>query len=406
MNYREALAWLYSLQRFGIKLGLENIRRLLAELPVDLRGTRVIHVAGTNGKGSVCAMIDSICRAQGYRTALFISPHLVTFRERIRVNGEMIFEDAVANGLTLIRDLIADWDPHPTFFEVTTALALKYFAEAKLDIVILETGLGGRLDATNAVQSDVSAIAPIDFDHEKWLGDSLEKIATEKAGIIKSNIPVVCSSQQIEAEKVIRARAAECEAPLQFVTESYDCSPIALPGQHQKQNAAVAIAAIHAANIDIDDKAIARGLATVECPARFQKWDERTIIDGAHNPSAARVLAKTWREIFSDQRATLILAVLSDKNLRGICEELVPIASSVLLPKIRSERAAPPETLAKVLSSITPSLPHSIVPSLGGTLNLARAKQNPILITGSLHFAGEVLAHLHGEPAAFEECGQ
>jgi len=406
VNYREALAWLYSLQRFGIKLGLENIRRPLAELPVDLRGTRVIHVAGTNGKGSVCAMIDSICRAQGYRTALFISPHLVTFRERIRVNGEMIFEDAVANGLTLIRDLIADWDPHPTFFEVTTALALKYFAEAKLDIVILETGLGGRLDATNAVQSDVSAIAPIDFDHEKWLGDSLEKIATEKAGIIKSNIPVVCSSQQIEAEKVIRARAAECEAPLQFVTESYDCSPIALPGQHQKQNAAVAIAAIHAANIDIDDKAIARGLATVECPARFQKWDERTIIDGAHNPSAARVLAKTWREIFSDQRATLILAVLSDKNLRGICEELVPIASSVLLPKIRSERAAPPETLAKVLSSITPSLPHSIVPSLGGTLDLARAKQNPILITGSLHFAGEVLAHLHGEPAAFEECGQ
>ena len=406
MNYREALAWLYSLQRFGIKLGLENIRRLLAELPVDLRGTRVIHVAGTNGKGSVCAMIDSICRAQGYRTALFISPHLVTFRERIRVNGEMIFEDAVANGLTLIRDLIADWDPHPTFFEVTTALALKYFAEAKLDIVILETGLGGRLDATNAVQSDVSAIAPIDFDHEKWLGDSLEKIATEKAGIIKSNIPVVCSSQQIEAEKVIRARAAECEAPLQFVTESYDCSPIALPGQHQKQNAAVAIAAIHAANIDIDDKAIARGLATVECPARFQKWDERTIIDGAHNPSAARVLAKTWREIFSDQRATLILAVLSDKNLRGICEELVLIASSVLLPKIRSERAAPPETLAKVLSSITPSLPHSIVPSLGGTLDLARAKQNPILITGSLHFAGEVLAHLHGEPAAFEECEQ
>jgi len=406
VNYREALAWLYSLQRFGIKLGLENIRRLLAELPVDLRGTRVIHVAGTNGKGSVCAMIDSICRAQGYRTALFISPHLVTFRERIRVNGEMIFEDAVANGLTLIRDLIADWDPHPTFFEVTTALALKYFAEAKLDIVILETGLGGRLDATNAVQSDVSAIAPIDFDHEKWLGDSLEKIATEKAGIIKSNIPVVCSSQQIEAEKVIRARAAECEAPLQFVTESYDCSPIALPGQHQKQNAAVAIAAIHAANIDIDDKAITRGLATVECPARFQKWDERTIIDGAHNPSAARVLAKTWREIFSDQRATLILAVLSDKNLRGICEELVPIASSVLLPKIRSERAAPPETLAKVLSSITPSLPHSIVPSLGGTLDLARAKQNPILITGSLHFAGEVLAHLHGEPAAFEECEQ
>jgi dihydrofolate synthase / folylpolyglutamate synthase len=351
-------------------------------------------------------MIDSIGRAHGYRAGLFTSPHLITFRERIRINGEIISEGAVANDLTLIRGLIADWQPHPTFFEVTTALALKSFAKAKLDIVILETGLGGRLDATNAVQSDVSAITPIDFDHEKWLGDSLEKIAAEKAGIIKPKTPVVCSPQRAEAEKIIRARAVECEAPLQFITESYDRSPIALYGHHQRQNAAVAMAAIHAAEIEIDDKAIARGLATVECPARFQKWDERTIIDGAHNPAAARVLAESWREIFSDQRATLILAVLSDKDLPGICRALAPIADSVLLPKIRSERAAAPETLAKVLSSIVPSLPHSIVPSVGGALDLALAKQNPILITGSLHFAGEVLAHLRSEPAAFEECLQ
>jgi dihydrofolate synthase/folylpolyglutamate synthase len=421
IKYREALAWLYSLQRFGIKLGLENIRRLLAELHIDLGSARapravsdaspetsakVIHVAGTNGKGSVCAMIDSICRAEGYRTGLFISPHLITFRERIRVNGEMISEDEVANRLTLIRNLIANWQPHPTFFEVTTALGLKSFAEAKPDIVILETGLGGRLDATNAVQSDVSVITPIDFDHEKWLGDSLEKIAAEKAGIIKPGVPVVCAAQHDEAEKVIRARAIACEAPLQFVTESYDRSAMALPGDYQKQNAAVAIAAIHGGKIDIDEKAIARGLATVECPARFQRWDERTIIDGAHNPAAGRVLAKTWREIYDNQRATVILAVLSDKNLRGICEALAPIADSVLLPKIRSERGAPPEMLAAVLANITPPLPYSIAPSVGEALGLARAKPDPILITGSLHFAGEVLAHLHGEPAAFEECAQ
>ena len=130
-------------------------------------------------------MIDSICRAQGYRTGLFISPHLVTFRERIRVNGEMISENAVADGLTIIRNLVADWDPHPTFFEVTTALALKHFSDAKLDVAILETGLGGRLDATNAVQSDVSVITPIAFDHEEWLGNTLAEIAGEKAGIIK-----------------------------------------------------------------------------------------------------------------------------------------------------------------------------------------------------------------------------
>jgi dihydrofolate synthase/folylpolyglutamate synthase len=409
---------------------------------------KVIHVAGTNGKGSVCAMIDSICRAQGYSTGLFTSPHLVTFRERIRINGELISEDAVADGLTTIRNLVADWDPHPTFFEVTTALALKHFSEANIDVAILETGIGGRLDATNAIQSNVSVITQIDFDHEEWLGNTLAEIANEKAGIIKPGIPVVSAPQQPEAEKVIRARAADCEAPLQFVTESYDESPIALRGDHQKQNAAVAIAAVRAAKIDplrakgsrleqsagspssfdlnrpandalvrkelpagggvsdIDNSAIARGLGRVDWPARFQKWDERTIIDGAHNPAAAHMLAETWRKIFGDQKATLVLAVLSDKNLRGICEALAPIAGSVLLPQIRSERAAAPEILAKVLADVTPPLPYLIAESVAQALELARAKPNPILITGSLHFAGEVLAQLNGEPAAFEECAQ
>jgi len=426
LNYKQALAWLYSLQRFGIKLGLENIRRLIAELSRsggfqaavgDLEialPCKVIHAAGTNGKGSVCAMIDSICRAQGYSTGLFISPHLVTFRERIRVNGEMISEDAVADGLTMIRDLIADWDPHPTFFEVTTALALKHFSEAKIDVVVLETGLGGRLDATNAVQSDVSVITPIGLDHEEWLGNTLAQIAGEKAGIIKPGVPVISAPQRPEAEQVIRVRAAECGAPLQFINEIYDRSPVALRGEYQKQNAAVAIAAVQAANIQLGEKAIVRGLAAIEWPARFQKWDERTVIDGAHNPSAARILAQTWREVLGDQKATLVLAVLSDKDLRGICEALAPIAASVLLPKIRSERAAAPEALGKILATIfsSPAGNRSGCPTISVTqtvaeaLKLAWANPNPILITGSLHFAGEVLAQLRGEPAAFEECAQ
>jgi len=406
LTYKDTLASLYGLQRFGIKLGLENIRRLLTEQHVDLRNRTVIHVAGTNGKGSVCAMIDSILRAQNYRTGLFTSPHLVTFRERIRVNGEMISEEAVANGLTTIRDLVRGWDPHPTFFEVTTALALKIFSEAKIDIVILETGLGGRLDATNAIPSDVSVITPIDFDHEKWLGESLREIASEKAGIIKPNIPIVCGSQRPEAEEVIRARAAECEAPLQFVNESYQRSPVGLSGEYQKQNAALAIASLRAAKIDIDDSSIARGLATVDWPARFQRWNDRIVIDGAHNPAAAHVLAQTWRESFGDKRATLLLAILSDKDLRGIYEALAPITDSVLLPKIRSERAASPEDLAQTVSTITPSLPYSITDSIADALALARTKPNPILLAGSLHFAGEALAYLRGEPAAFEECAQ
>jgi dihydrofolate synthase/folylpolyglutamate synthase len=411
LTYKKALAWLYSLQRFGIKLGLENIERLLNELSRNggLQAAafwKVIHVAGTNGKGSVCAMIDSISRAQGYRTGLFTSPHLVTFRERIRVKGEMISKDAVANGLTTIRNLVANWDPHPTFFEVVTALALSHFSNTRAEIVILETGLGGRLDATNAIHSNVPVITPIDFDHEKWLGKTISEIAAEKAGIIKQGVPVVSASQRPEAEKEIRACAAKRRAPLEFVTKSYELTPIALAGFHQKQNAAVAIAALRAAKIDVDDSAIMRGLSSIDWPARFQRWDERTIIDGAHNPAAARTLTETWRETFGAQRATLILAILSDKNLSGICEALAPIGDSVLLPKIRSERAVNPGILAQTLSAITPSLPCSITTSVGEALELAGMKPSPILVTGSLHFAGEVLAHLRGEPAAFEECTQ
>jgi dihydrofolate synthase/folylpolyglutamate synthase len=406
VNYREALAWLYSLQRFGIKLGLENIRRLIDELHVDLAGARVIHVAGTNGKGSVCAMIDSICRAQKYRTGLFTSPHLITFRERIRVNGEMISEESVAEALTKLRDLVASWEPHPTFFEITTALALQYFAAAKIDIAILETGLGGRLDATNAVQSHVAVITPIDFDHQKWLGDSLVKIATEKAGIIKLKVPVVSAPQKKDVELVLRKRAAKSGGLIEFVTEPHEQHPIALTGAQQKQNAALAVAAIRVAKIDIDDSAIARGLSSVDWPARFQLWDEHTIIDGAHNPAAAHTLVETWREMFGEQRATLILAILSDKDLRGICETLSPIADSVHLPKSRSERAANPTELAKILSANAPSLSCSISASVGNALDQARAMPRRILITGSLHFAGEALAYLQGKPAAFEECAQ
>jgi dihydrofolate synthase/folylpolyglutamate synthase len=308
--------------------------------------------------------------------------------------------------LTTIRDLVCEWEPHPTFFEITTALALKHFSNAKIEIAILETGMGGRLDATNAVQSNVSILTAIDLDHQEWLGGTIGKIAAEKAGIIKPKIPVVAAAQAPDTEKVIRTRAAECEAPLQFITESYDQSPIALRGAHQKQNAAVAIAALRAANIDINDSSIARGLAAVDWPARFQQWDDRIVIDGAHNTAAARVLAKTWHEIFGEQRATLILAILSDKDSRGICEALAPIANYVFLPKIRSERAVLPDELAKVLSVNTPSLPYSITRSVADAFNKARAKPNRILLVGSLHFAGEALAYLRGEPGAFEECAQ
>jgi dihydrofolate synthase/folylpolyglutamate synthase len=190
------------------------------------------------------------------------------------------------------------------------------------------------------------------------------------------------------------------------VNDSYQKTSVGLSGEYQKQNAALAMAALRIAKIDIDDSSIARGLASVDWPARFQRWDERTIIDGAHNPAAAHILTETWRETFSGHHATLILAVLSDKDLRGICEALAPSADYVFLPKIRSERATPPDELAKIFAAINPSLPYSIPQSIADALELARAKPNPILLTGSLHFAGEALAYLQGKPAAFEECAQ
>ncbi|HEY8650983.1 MAG TPA: folylpolyglutamate synthase/dihydrofolate synthase family protein, partial [Chthoniobacterales bacterium] len=297
MNYREALAWLYGTQRFGIKLGLENIRRLLAALDLPARDQQFIHVAGTNGKGSVCAMIDAICRAAGYRTGLFTSPHLITFRERIRVNGEMISEDGVAEGLSFICNFVAGWKTHPTFFEITTALALRYFRQQRAEIVVLETGIGGRLDATNAVQPIVSVITPIALDHQKWLGDTLAEIAGEKAGIIKRGVPVVSARQLAVAEKILRVRATELGSSIQFVDQVYD-GELSLKGAYQKQNAALAIAAFRTAKFDINESAIASGLQSVHWPARFQSWDERTIIDGAHNPSGAKILAQTWRDVF------------------------------------------------------------------------------------------------------------
>ena len=435
MNYREALAWLYATQRFGIKLGLENTECLLVALSVvegraprdrssmsirdggamapqnsalqlESRSSGVIHVAGTNGKGSVCAMIDAIARAAGHRTGLFTSPHLISFRERVRVNGEKISEDEVARGLTEIRECIRDWDPHPTFFEITTGLALQHFQKTRCEILVLETGMGGRLDATNAVQSSVSVITPIDFDHEKWLGHSIEAITREKAGIIKPRIPVVSAPQRPEAEVIIRQRAEECDAPLRFVNDPWTKTKIALHGEHQKMNASVALAALQAAGMTTSDYAIARGLESVEWPARFQIWDERVVIDGAHNPASARILAQTWREEFGDEHATILLAILRDKNAAAIVDALRPIATKFLLPYIRSERALPPHDLASIFSFKTPSLPHSITPSLAEALTAARTTKERILITGSLHFAGEALAFLHGEPNALEECAQ
>ncbi len=406
MTYQEALAWLFATQRFGIKLGLENIQRLLAACRGPAPEQRIIHVAGTNGKGSVCAMIDSVARRQGFRTGLFTSPHLVTFRERIQVNGEMISESEVAHGLTRIRELIRDWEPHPTFFEITTALGLRHFQARGCELIVLETGMGGRLDATNAVTPVASVITPIDYDHQKWLGHTLVEIAAEKAGIIKPHVPVVSAAQTPEAEAVIRSRARECEAPLRFVSASYITSVVGLRGTHQKENAAIAIAALRAGRIDVDETAIKQGLASVNWPARFQRWSERIVIDGAHNPAGARAAAQAWREDFGDERAALVFGVMRDKDVAAVYRELSEVAGLVVLAPFRGERVMTPAELAKMIAAVTPEMRYEIADSCAAALRIADESSHRVLIAGSLHLAGEVLALLRGTPAAFEECAQ
>ncbi|CAN5626131.1 folylpolyglutamate synthase/dihydrofolate synthase family protein [soil metagenome] len=421
-EYQETLGWLFGTQLFGIKLGLESIQRLLRALQVPGAEQRFIHVAGTNGKGSVCAMIDSICRTAGYRTGLFTSPHLVTYRERIQVNGEMIPEPVVAKGLTLIRELVRDWEPHPTFFEITTALALWHFKREACELVVLETGMGGRLDATNAVEPVVSVITPIDLDHQKWLGHTLAEIAVEKAGIIKPGVPVVCAPQPAEAEAVIRAAfdatkerrppgrrsatGAAWRAPLlEFVTDEYG-GRIGLCGSHQRQNAALAVAALRAAGVHVEQSVIDAGLGSVKWPARFQRWNDRIAIDGAHNPAGARVAAATWQELFGEEKAVIVLGLMRDKDAAGVVRELAPIAAIFILPQFRGERVLPPDELQQVIATTVPGIEALKADSAADALRIAQEKRERVLVAGSLHLAGEALAVLSGRSAAFQECTQ
>ncbi len=397
MNFSEAVAWIYSTQVHGIRPGLETTWRLVRALGVDHARMKFIHVAGTNGKGSVCAMLDSICRAAGMKTGLFTSPHLVTFRERIRVDGEMIGEAEVAARLGAIRDFTIGWEPAPTFFEITTALALAHFQSAGVEIVVLETGMGGRLDSTNIVTPLVSVLTPIDFDHERWLGATLAEIAGEKAGIIKAGVSVVSARQPDEAGTVIREVASRQRAPLYEVREPAENLAIGLAGSYQRWNAALALLAIERSGLEIPPDAIRRGLAEVVWPGRFQRIGERIVLDGAHNPAAARCLVQTWREVFGDAKATVVLAVLRDKDLRGICRTLLPIAARVIAVPVQNPRSSSAQELCEIICEIAPEFLCIPTPDLRHALESANTFRDPILVAGSLFLAGETLAFLANE---------
>ena len=384
MTYQESLAWLYSTQQFGIKLGLENTIRLLDGCGNPHDGLRILHVAGTNGKGSVCAMLDAILRRAGHRTGLYTSPHLVDFRERIQVDGKWVSREFVAGNLTRLRKLCAECTHPPTFFEISTVLALEAFSEAACDVVVLETGMGGRLDATNAVTPIVSIITPIAMDHAEWLGNTIGRIAAEKAGIIKTGVPAVSAPQVPAASEVLRQKANSTASALTFVSEPWP-GALALPGEHQTWNAALAVLALNAAGLRPADESVSGALAGVHWPGRFQRLSSKLVVDGAHNPHSARALVNTWKSVFGDEKAVVVFGALRDKDYREMLDILGEIAVEFLFVPIASARTARPDEFVECST-----IPSRTFEDLPGALSETRGRLT--LITGSLFLVGEVLA--------------
>lgn len=393
MHTGAALDWLYSVQMFGIKLGLEGMRRLLEACGVSKPRAQVVHVAGTNGKGSTCAFAESVARAAGYKTGLFTSPHLVEFNERIRVNGSQIPDAEVERLIWRVRDTVQDWEPMPTFFELTLAIAMMWFAEQEVDIIILETGLGGRLDATNAVPKDVAALTPIGLDHTQYLGSTLYEIAREKAAIFSWHRAALTTPQPPEAMRAIEESARACDVDYRIIAE--ECmTPLGLPGRHQRMNAALALAALRALpHFLCSEEEEARGLAEAHWPGRFEEVAPGVIMDGAHNPHAMRVLVACWRERFGEQRARCIFAGSADKALGEVIELLAPIVEEWTLPPVQSPRIMPQVELAELIRAHAPGARVSLMDTLDEAL---AHLPMPTLITGSFFLLGEALAHLRG----------
>ena len=471
VNYPEAIQFLYGLQMFGANFGLETTRRLAARAGNPQEKLRFIHVAGTNGKGSTCAMLESIYRAAGLRVGLFTSPHLVSFRERMQVDRQMVSEAEVARLVTEVAaDILpavepglqaggkklsdpglkdyfetvagssadpggrmppstAGKMPAPTLFEVVTVMALKYFAEQKCDLVVWETGLGGRLDATNIVTPLASVITNIAFDHTQWLGDTLEKIAAEKAGIIKPGVPVITAAREPEVLAVIERVARENKSPFTRVDVSATVNrehPAALAGEHQKANAALAVATVRVLQkqIPVTGAQIHAGLAQVNWPGRLQlveRGGQKILLDGAHNVAGAEVLraaleggaldsgpARSGQMVKHAESEfgapVLIIGVLGDKDWQAMGKILAPLAGKIFAVPVASARTADARELAAVLKAANPEAETVVFKNVAEALDAA--KNAPlVVVAGSLYLIGEALEVLGLSPADGGERG-
>jgi len=424
--FPDALQYLLSLghETVAIKLGLMNTERLLEALGNPQQFFPAVQIAGTNGKGSTATMLESICRAAGVRTGLYTSPHLVHITERIRINNQEISEEEFARFTTEAREAAQKLlnegrlETLPTFFEHVTAIALLAFREANVQLAILETGLGGRLDSTTAARAEVVAITPIALDHQEYLGETLAEIAAEKAAIIRSGVTAIIAPQAPEALKVVLKRCADCnvtpgvdECEVEILdadetgrlrvtfktkTERYENVRLALRGRHQVTNAAVAISlaeALRERGFSIPNSAITEGLETSFHAGRLdlRAGKPSLLFDGAHNAAGARAL-RDYLDEFIKAPITLLFGAMRDKDLREIAALLFPVAERLILTQPSNPRAATLETLAGVVPEGFDSSRITLAPTVKAALDAARAQTTPtglICITGSLYLIGE-----------------
>jgi dihydrofolate synthase/folylpolyglutamate synthase len=418
LTYTQAVEFLFSRRQKNMKLGLDRMENLLHRLDRPEKRFKSIHIAGTNGKGSTAAMTASILQAAGHKIGLYTSPHLIDMRERIQIDGVMISEERVLNILDHIKPDIEATDA--SFFEVMTAMAFVYFAESRVDIAVVETGLGGRLDATNTMTPIITIITEIGLDHTKILGKTLRPIAREKAGILKSGVPCIIGSKNASVNSFFQTCTDQMGCTARFSKEStqlhrvrltetgtwtditvhgmrYDQLYLRLAGEHQIWNMATALICIDLLRDlgwHISEHAVREGLNRVRWPARLDllQTHPKILLDSAHNPLGARRLSQALRMIFQYHRLILIFGVLEDKNYQAMLDRLIPLAGQVILTQPLSDRALHPEKLGRSIRF--QGIKHAIEPDIGNAWRLALDRAEPedmICGTGSIYFVGELL---------------